>query len=179
MLYRRFPGLLRVRLLLDGAQTAVLAALIALILNTFVLQVTDVRQNSMRATLDPGDRLVVLRSGLTGDPRRGEVITFHLEDQPLAFVKRVIGLPGDLVELRAGRVWVNGVLIEEPYAPGPTIGLKGPLEQVRVTAGHYYVLGDNRTSSNDSRTFGLVPAERVIGVAVVRFWPVDRVRLGF
>lgn len=107
-------------------------------------------------------------------PERGDIVLF--EDPsggPIPLIKRVIGLPGETLEFRSGDLFVNGELVEEPYvneATPPT-----SLVQVRIPEGHYFVMGDNRGASTDSRVFGPVPKEDLIGEALFRFWPLGRV----
>lgn len=102
-------------------------------------------------------------------PEHGEVIIFHFPRDPSRdFVKRVVGVPGDVIEIQQGTVSVNGVALDEPYITqhdSRTIGL------LEVPPDSFYVLGDNRRASNDSRDWGFVPAENVIGRAWVSYWP--------
>ncbi len=105
-------------------------------------------------------------------PKRGDVIIFEFPNNPERdFVKRVIGIPGDIVEIHEGQVWVNEIPINEPYV---THRDSRYYYKQSIPSGFYYVLGDNRMSSNDSRDWGLVPVENIIGKAWVRFWPLDR-----
>ena len=107
-------------------------------------------------------------------PERGDVIIFRFpKDESRDFVKRVVGIPGDTVEIARGQPLVNGQPLEEPYIKHRDSRTLGP---VVVPARHYYVLGDNRLSSDDSRNWGTVPLENVIGRAWVSFWPIDRWR---
>lgn len=106
-------------------------------------------------------------------PDQGDIVLF---DDPaggeIPLIKRTVGLPGETVELRAGRLFIDGEFVEEPYvnanAPATNFG------PVKVAEGHYFVMGDNRGNSTDSRVFGAVPEEDVIGVALFRFWPPTR-----
>lgn len=118
-------------------------------------------------------------------PQRGDIIVF---DPPLStrsdrpFVKRVIGLPGDTVATRDGKIFVNGQALAEPYIPDPAglafrFGANGSGNEVVVPAGSLFVLGDNRNNSQDSRYFGTVALDRVIGKAVVSYWPPDDIGL--
>lgn len=102
-------------------------------------------------------------------PRRGEVIIFHFpRDLSRDFVKRVIGVSGDVVEIHSGKIKVNGIVLDEPY-----ITHNGYTKDTRVEvpADSLYVLGDNRRASNDSRDWGFVPIENVVGKAWVSYWP--------
>jgi signal peptidase I len=102
-------------------------------------------------------------------PARGDIIAFHHEGPtPQTFIKRVIGLPGDRIEIRRGTVYVNGTALTEPYVQFPDEHSYGA---VIVPAGSLYVLGDNRADSEDSRVFGFVPQNDVMGRAVAGIWP--------
>ena len=104
-------------------------------------------------------------------PRRGDVIIFRFPGDPSRdFVKRVIGIPGDTVEIRRGEVFVNGVSLDEPYVVNRDTGNERPFN---VDEDTYYVLGDNRRSSLDSRDWGTVPAENIVGRGWLRYWPLD------
>ena len=103
-------------------------------------------------------------------PKRGEVIVFHFPRDPARnFVKRVVGLPGEEVEIRRGIVYINGVPLEEPYITFPDGSEVG---SVLLEDGEYYVLGDNRSSSNDSRAWGPVPEENIVGKVWIIYWPI-------
>ena len=108
-------------------------------------------------------------------PKRGEVIVFHFPGDPRKdFVKRVIGLPGEEVELRDGAVYIDGELWEEPYL---TIPDHSTMEPVKMGEKEYYVLGDNRSSSNDSRSWGPVPEENVLGKVWLVYWPFSHLQV--
>ena len=135
-----------------------------------------VRGSSMSPGIHDGDRILIdqLRYVLS-DVRRGDVVVLQYPlDPTLDYIKRVIGLPGDRVRIAAGRVWVNEALLDEPYVAEPDPA--DDLELV-VADGHYFVLGDNRPHSSDSREFGLVPREFLRGCADVRLWPPQRAGL--
>ena len=102
-------------------------------------------------------------------PRRGDVIIFHFpRNEAHDFVKRVIGLAGDTVEIDAGQVMVNGIPLSEPYI---TKHDQSDMHPVRIPEDHFFVLGDNRSASNASRNWGLVPADNIVGQAWVAYWP--------
>lgn len=108
-------------------------------------------------------------------PKRGEVIVFHFPRDPSKdFVKRVIGLPGEEVAVRQGVVHINGAPLEEPYLTARDNSTAQPL---RLGEKQYYVLGDNRRSSNDSRTWGAVPEENLLGKVWLVYWPFSEIRL--
>ncbi len=180
--------------------TVILALLIFLALQ-FSVQNFRVEGSSMEPTLEEGQYLLVnkilylrldpqdifkfipfLDSDRTNflfpisSPERGEVIIFHFPRDPSRdFVKRVIGEPGDTVEIKRGTVLVNGEALQEPYinASKPYQGSMAPFH---VGENEYFVLGDNRRASNDSRDWGAVPAENIIGKAWVNYWPLDQLR---
>ena len=102
-------------------------------------------------------------------PKRGEVIVFHFPQNPAKdFVKRVIALPGEEVSLREGTVYINGEPLEEAWQPAKD---RSTMPPVRIAEKEYYVLGDNRRASNDSRSWGAVPEENVVGKVWLVYWP--------
>ena len=108
-------------------------------------------------------------------PHRGEVIVFHFPgDRSRDFVKRVIGLPGEVVEVRAGQTLIDGQPLDEPYISHQDLGSMQPFE---VPLESYFVMGDNRRVSNDSRDWGPVPEDDLIGRAWVSYWPLDRLQI--
>lgn len=163
-------------------ETIVPAILIALLINLFLAQATRVYGQSMEPNLHTDQRLVVeklsynryLRQylGFHG-PQRGDVIVIRLHTQgDELLIKRVIGLPGDLVEIHDGLVFVNGQALDEPYLVSDTDGFYGP---TTIPPLSIFVLGDNRGFSNDSRSFGTVPLKDVVGRAWFSYWPIDQV----
>ena len=152
------------------------AVLFCFFLIAFVAQAFRVQGTSMEPLLLDGERIVVNKFVYRFQPiERGDVVVFwYPRDPSVSFIKRVVGLPGDLVEMRAGQLLVNGLPAPESYLPeGFRDGDSYPPTEVRK--GYYFVLGDHRRSSNDSRTWGEVPEKYIYGRAVFRFWPFDRV----
>lgn len=143
---------------------------------TFVGRAFTVEGPSMLPTLHSGERLVVERvTYLFRPPHRGEVIVFRYPLNPREFfVKRVVGLPGDRVAIRGGYLWVNGQRLEEEYVNARALR---PFPEVQVPPDHYFVMGDNRNNSEDSRDprVGFIPRELVVGRAIWRYWPVERI----
>ncbi len=178
-------------------ETVILALLIFLALQ-FSVQNFKVEGSSMQPTLEEGQYLLVNKvvyfhlspSGLRSlftydsdkqdrsifpirDPKRGDVIIFHYPlDVSLDFVKRVIGLPGDTVSIRQGQVFVNELMLVEPYVTRPD---KTNMSLKKVGPNEYFVLGDNRRASNDSRDWGTVPTDNIIGRAWVSYWPLNQI----
>ncbi len=118
----------------------------------------------------PGDEAYVFRS-----PQRGDVVVFHFPGDPSRdFVKRVVGLPGDTVEIRRGTVYVNGTPLEEPYAQASP---RSAMSATKLGPRQYFVLGDNRPNSNDSKDWGPVPEENIVGSVWVTYWPMSQMHL--
>ncbi len=198
---------------MEGLKTIGLSIFLALGIRSYVAEARYIPSESMVPTLLVNDRLIVekLQYRFGGSPKRGDIIVFmptaelrrhNLKD---AFIKRVIGLPGEVVELKDGRVYVNGRVLDEPYvareaAPASSQGqnpvVNAPIARsttqrtetnvcvgdpnpylsrpVRVPANSYLVLGDNRNRSYDSRCWGVVSQDLIVGQAVWRFWPLNR-----
>jgi signal peptidase I len=164
--------------LLEIAETIVLTLVIYFIVQTFVAQPFQIYQDSMERTLDPGQMVLVDKlSPHFSDYKRGDVIVFNppaaaQEDSSgVPFIKRVIGVAGDTVEVKGGHVWVNGAELDEPYvfdgqSTDPTTGQS----KWTVPDGELFVMGDHRQQSQDSRVFGPIPKSSVIGRAWLRYW---------
>ena len=179
-------------------ETVILALAIFLVLQ-FSVQNFRVEGSSMVPTLSEGDYLIVnkivylrftpeelgaLLPFLGGDrdeslftfhhPSHGEVIVFHFPRDPSRdFVKRVIGVPGDVVEIERGTVILNGEELDEPYLERND---RSNMDAQTVPPDSYFVLGDNRRASNDSRDWGFVPSEQIVGRAWFGYWPFDQIR---
>jgi signal peptidase I len=159
--------------------TAVLAGalLVALLIKVLLLQAFMIPSESMTPSLKVGDRVLVNKvSYRLHDIGRGDVVVFRRPPAARSaadnsdLIKRVIGLPGDVVEGSKGAVYVNGKRLPEPYLP--TGEVTGDFPKTGVGAGQIFVMGDNRQNSRDSRYFGSVPKDLVVGRAFVRVWPV-------
>jgi signal peptidase I len=146
---------------------------LAFLLRFFVVEAVRVVGNSMQPALEHGDRLLVNRLGRWfGLPGRGSIIVCHFpHNSDTKFIKRLVGLPGDTVEIRHGNLYVNDSLVEEPYKKMERPENRLP---IKLGEGEVYVLGDNRDCSGDSRQHGPVPADMVTGRAYLRFWPLSR-----
>lgn len=156
-------------------ETIIPALLIALAINFFVAQPTLVRGYSMEPTLHQEERLLVEKvSYRFHQPQRGDIVVLKVAQEPIPLVKRVIGLPGETVEIRQGKVYVNGQHLDEPYLRQTPYG---NMPARPVPAGSVFVLGDNRNNSNDSRYFGVVPLDDVVGKAWLRYWPLEQIGL--
>jgi signal peptidase I len=160
--------------LLELGETVLPAIVIAVLINLFLAQATRVYGSSMEPNLHTDQRLVVEKvSYRLHHPRRGDVVVLRIPERgPELLIKRVIALPGEEIEVNEGQVYTNGTPLTEPYIAQPTRGQYGPLV---VPEGHIFVMGDNRGASNDSRAFGPVSLERIVGRAWVSYWPLGRV----
>lgn len=164
--------------ILEIVKTVVMAGILSIGIRTFVAEARYIPSSSMEPTLEINDRLIIEKMTYRfREPQRGEIIVFNATEaiQQLgwngAFIKRVIGLPGDEVVVRNGEVKVNGQILREPYIEEAPKYDWGP---VVVPENSYLVLGDNRNNSSDSHIWGYVPDENIIGRATVRFWPFNR-----
>lgn len=159
----------------EYVETIAGAVVMALFIMTFVARAFTVDGPSMMPTLRHGERLLVDKLTYRfSEPQRGDIVVFRYPSDPRQhFIKRLIGLPGDTVEIRDGRVFINGVALEEDYVVQPILGRYGPRT---VPEGTYFVLGDNRNNSEDSRDprVGFVPRDHLVGRAVWRYWPPRR-----
>lgn len=154
-----------------------LSVAIALVVILFLYQPVKVEGTSMMPSLVDQERVFinkfVYRLGL-GDVERGDTVVFWYPADPTkSYIKRVIGLPGDVVEVRDGTVFLNGQALPEPYVPDEFRDHQS-VAKLQIPEGHYYVMGDHRSSSNDSRTWGPVPRAAIYGKAVFVYWPPDR-----
>ncbi len=163
---------------IEAFKTLATAAILAFGIRTFVAEARYIPSASMEPTLQINDRLIIEKvSYHFQQPKRGDVVVFEPTDTLVkqnyrdAFIKRVIGLPGETIQVKGGRVYVNGEPIKEKYiAENPEYDY-GPK---KVPADSYLVLGDNRNNSYDSHHWGFVPSDKLIGKALVRFWPLNR-----
>lgn len=151
------------------------AALTAVLIVVFVVQPVKVEGTSMQPELIDQERIFVNKFVYHfSNINRGDIVVFwYPRDTSKSFIKRVIGVPGDTVEVRSGLVYINGRLLEESYV-SPEFFDIGSYSRVTVPRGYYYVLGDHRNSSNDSRNWGPVPESNIFGKAVFRYWPMSR-----
>jgi signal peptidase I len=172
----------------DGGRTTTVSGVLRELIETVVLTlvifflVRTVMQNyridgiSMEPNFQNGQFLIINKlSYKLGQPRRGDVIVFHYPRDPSRdFIKRVIGLPGQTVEVRSGQVIIDGKPIDEPYGPAPGSYDAPP---TLVPPNELFVLGDNRNNSSDSHSWGLLPMDKVIGRAIVSYWPPSEWRI--
>jgi signal peptidase I len=162
----------------DVLETVVYAVVLALLIRAFVIQAFWIPSGSMLPALEPGDRVMVIKFWYhlpRINPKRGQIAVFKYPVDPKRdFVKRVIGLPGDKIEIIGGRVFVNDREIAEPYVKHPD---NFTMQAEVVPPNSYFCLGDNRANSQDSRFWGYVKADFLRGPAVFRYWPPSRIGL--
>ncbi len=170
--------------LFEIVETLVLTLIIFLVIQNFVAQPYKVQQQSMEHTLEPEQYVLVDKLTPRLDTyKRGDIVVFTppsdwAQEDGTPFIKRVIGVGGDRVEVKDGEVYVNGTALVEPYlfadAPGdppqPTVATQ---ESWTVPAGELFLMGDHRANSADSRSFGTVPVSHIIGRAWLRYWPIN------
>lgn len=155
-----------------------LSVIIALAVILFLYQPVRVEGTSMMPSLVDQERIFINKFSYKfgiADVDRGDTVVFWFPgDTNKSYIKRVIGEPGDSVEISRGRVFVNGEEIKEPYVPDEYRD-RVSMDKMTVPPGEYFVLGDHRSSSNDSRAWGTVPRKYIYGKAVFSYWPLDRV----
>lgn len=182
----------------EWAESIIIAILLALVIRTFIVQAFKIPSGSMEDTLAIGDHLLVnkfiygSKIPFTGsrilairDPRQGDVIVFEYPEDPSKdFIKRVIGVPGDVVEVKNKRVYVNGKLYANPHEvhkESDTIpkemNPRDNKDPVTVPANSYFVMGDNRDRSYDSRFWGFVTRDKIKGLAFIKYWSWDKDKL--
>jgi len=179
----------------EWIESILIALLLAMVIRTFIVQAFKIPSGSMRPTLLEGD-LILVNKFIYGakipftdkrlpafqELKRGEVIVFiYPEDPKKDFIKRLVGLPGDEVEIKKYTIYVNGQPLLDPvfnqryYYNGGDFAAEG--QKITVPKGHYFVLGDNSASSKDSRYWGFVPQENILGRAFLIYWPLNRIRI--
>ena len=146
---------------------------IALLVQAFIVKPFTIHQVSMRPTLQESDRILLNRLVYHfRRPARGDIIVFHSPinaDEDL--VKRIVGVAGDRLAVSGGKLWLNGVAQDEPYLLEQ--GFSGEMAETVVPDGDVFVMGDNRNNSGDSRLFGPIPTDVIIGSAIVVYWPIS------
>jgi signal peptidase I len=178
----------------DWVESIVIAFLLALVIRAFLVQAFRIPTGSMRMTLIEGDLILVnkfiygakvpftrWRLPVFKSPKRGDVVVFIFpEDKSKDYIKRLVGLPGDVVEIKGGSIYINDQPAGEPifnqiyYYNRGQFGLAG--EKLVVPADSYFVLGDNSASSKDSRYWGFVPKDNLLGQAMIVYWPLNRIK---
>jgi signal peptidase I len=171
----------RRKVFVEWAVILVVAVTASFLIRTYAVQTFVIPSKSMNPTLHVGDRILVNKLSVEfGSINVGDVIVFkappreHCNDEGIAdLVKRVIGLPGQHLTSKGNTIYVNGQALKEPWTYFPTIGT--PIGHVTVPPGSYFVMGDNRADSCDSRFWGTVPRSDIIGKVFLRVWPPSRI----
>lgn len=169
---RRFPFSI---LSLSWLRDLLIAVALALAIIAFVYQPVKVEGSSMAPQLSDQERIVINKFIYKFEPiQRGDIVVFRYPRDPgKSFIKRVVGLPGETVEIRRGLVYINGMALHEDYLPLQEQDLQS-YPPTRLPPQHYFVLGDHRRSSNDSRAWGTVHRDFIYGKAVFAYWPPER-----
>ncbi len=157
----------RAHLVREIVETALLTAIIFLLVNAATGRF-KIDGSSMEPNLHNDEYVIVDKvTYLFGKPQRGDVVVFYLEGQPKDYIKRVIGLPGETIEVSNGTVYVDGRPLDEPYLTPSSV----TYPQRQLGEDEYFVLGDNRGNSSDSRSFGPIRLSNVVGRAWIVYWP--------
>ncbi len=179
----------------DWVESIVIAFVLAMVIRTFVVQAFKIPTGSMRMTLVEGDIILVnkfiygakiplinFKLPAVTQPKTGDVVVFiYPQDPKKDFIKRLVALPGDTVEIKSGTIYINGLALldsvfnQRYYYNRGDYGQEG--QKIIVPKDSYYVLGDNSASSQDSRYWGFVPAKNMLGKALVIYWPPQRIRI--
>jgi signal peptidase I len=156
------------------ARDLLFALMVAGLTVVFIIQPVKVEGTSMLPRLHDGERIFVNKLIYYGLPKlqRGDIVVFWYPNDPSkSYIKRVIGLPGDIVEERDGHIYINGKELQESYLDPQRTQKHENRAPLHIQPHYYYVMGDNRDNSSDSRYWGLVPEKYIYGKAVVRYWP--------
>lgn len=155
-----------------------IAALISIFLVRYVASAYKIEGNSMASALHDQERVIVSKIGVrNGSIKRFDIVVLQQPNEAhKSIIKRVIGLPGEIIEIRGGEVYIDSEKLAQPFLAGGQKSLSRDIQMVPllIRQGHYFVIGDNRRYSIDSRNFGEVPASAIYGKAIFRYWPLSR-----
>lgn len=155
----------------DWLKSLVIAVILAYLIHLFLFAVVVVQGPSMEPTLHNNERLIMNKIVYQiGEPERGDIVVFHATKND-DYIKRVIGLPGDKLEFNNNQLFVNDKPVDEPYLTNTFTNDFGP---VSVPEGTYYVLGDNRLNSTDSRVLGSIQMDKIVGRVKILIWPINK-----
>lgn len=151
-------------------ETIVLTLVTYFLVRTFLFETYRVVGQSMDPTLEQDERLIVSKlSYRLHEPQRGDIIVFHdTQDRSRNLIKRIIGLPGEVLRIEQGKVFINDRLLDDSYIPNFSPYSQPP---TAIPEGQYFVMGDNRNNSSDSRSWGTLPAGSIVGKATFTYWP--------
>lgn len=165
-------------LIRETLQVVIPALTLAVVIHVFLAQATVVYGSSMQPVLRERQRLVVDKLTYRfGEPERNDIIVLDMEDVDEMLVKRVIGLPGETVDIRAGNIYINNEPLREQLPRALASQLNIYPHPVELGNDEYYVLGDNRSNSNDSRSFGAIRRDEIVGKIWLRYWPLTDLKL--
>lgn len=168
---------------LDIAQTFIITGAVFFFITYFFFRPFQVSGDSMYSNFKDKEYILTnLISLRFNEPKRGDVIVFRSPTEPAKdFIKRIIGIPGDQISLKAGKIYINAKILSEPYIDHGIRTIGGAFmheaEQKTVPEGHYFVLGDNRNDSSDSRTWGFISRESIKGISIFVYWPLNEVQV--
>lgn len=162
----------------EALESVVIAVLLAVVIRLFILEPFYIPSGSMEPTLKENDRIIVSKLNYHfQEPRRGDIVVFKYPMDPKrSFVKRLIAVGGETVAIRNSRLYINGQPVPEEYLP-PGLRINSDYGPVEVPKGSYFMLGDNRNNSDDSRVWGFLPENLIIGKALIIYWPPGRLGL--
>lgn len=155
-------------------ESIAIAVVLAVIIRFFLFQPFYIPSGSMKPTLTEGDRIIVNKITYRfSKPQRGDIMVFKYPINPKRdFIKRIIGLPGETILIKDSALYINENFIEQPFLPK---GLKYPdFGPIKIAENQYFMMGDNRNNSEDSRFWGTLPKQNIIGKAMFIYWPVNR-----
>ena len=164
----------------DGFNLAIIVFIVSIVLNTCVIVNAYIPSESMSYTINSGDRVIGNRLSYKNGylPERYDIIIFHAPDEPrVLYIKRVIGIPGDRIDLKDGHIYINGELSDESFCSRSSETKPGTMKYpFTVPENSYFVLGDNRANSEDSRFWDdhYVKTDKIVAKAVFRYWPAAR-----
>jgi len=163
----------------EYTEALIVAILLALVIRTFIIQAFKIPSGSMLETLQIGDHLLVNKFIYTfTDPKRGEIVVFQYpEDKTRDFIKRIIGLPGETIEIKDRVVYINGEPLKEDYvkfsSSDPNFAVSTNISPRRIPPDSYFVMGDNRDNSMDSRIWGFLKRDLILGKALIIYFSIE------
>lgn len=165
--------------MMDILETLVFVGSLVIVIHLFIFSPNQVKGASMEHTFHNGEYILTSKIAYKlGSPKKGDVIVFKSPRNPdIDYIKRIIGVPGDMIVIRGTQVFVNDVLLNEPYIADKTTIIGGFMQEAvpeKVPPDHLFVMGDNRPNSSDSRDFGFIPMTDIIGKVFYRYLPIPR-----
>lgn len=167
-----------IRNLVEWLMAITVALLLFFVIRSFLLRIANVTGNSMEPTLNHGDVVILSRAAWwLSSPKPNDIVAFPYKENPSEYyIKRVIGVPGDVIDIQQYRFVVNGVPLEDAFSAEEIVTLGDIRFPVTVEEGCYFVLGDNRNGSKDSRysSVGCIPKDQMVGKVILRLWPLKK-----